>query len=156
MLPTKRSGPGILGNPSFRGRCFRGSRPTDSPESRSADIARSSPAGLVVRMNRLTLYLVPNRGQGTFSVHNLVPEIQSEQDQLVLNGVEFMSQSPFNVASIGIGWWSDVLADAARGVGTTEVGGEGATESLAVVKAGIKSVREGRHVEVTEILASDD
>ena len=23
-----------------------------------------------------------------------------------------MSQSPFKVASIGIGWWSDVLADA--------------------------------------------
>ena len=67
-----------------------------------------------------------------------------------------MSQSPFNVASIGIGWWSDVLADAARGVGTTEVCGEGSTESLAVVKAGIKSVREGRHVDVAEILASDN
>lgn len=47
-------------------------------------------------------------------------------------------------------------ADAARGVGTAEVGGEGATESLAVVKAGIKSLREGRHVDVAEILASDD
>jgi predicted dehydrogenase len=47
-------------------------------------------------------------------------------------------------------------ADAARGAGTPEVGGEGATESLAVVKAGIKSVQEGRHVEVAEILASDD
>ena len=47
-------------------------------------------------------------------------------------------------------------ADAARGLGTPEVGGEGATDSLAVVKAGIKSAREGRHVEVAEILASDD
>jgi predicted dehydrogenase len=47
-------------------------------------------------------------------------------------------------------------AEAARGVGAPEVGGEGATESLAVVKAGIKSVREGRHVDVAEILASDD
>ncbi|MDH3580720.1 MAG: Gfo/Idh/MocA family oxidoreductase [Hyphomicrobiales bacterium] len=46
-------------------------------------------------------------------------------------------------------------ADAARGVGMTEVGGESATESLAVVKAGIKSVHEGRHVDVAEILASD-
>jgi predicted dehydrogenase len=47
-------------------------------------------------------------------------------------------------------------AEAARGVGAPEVGGEGATESLAVVKAGIKSVREGRHVDVAEILASDE
>jgi len=47
-------------------------------------------------------------------------------------------------------------ADAAQGNGTPEVGGEGATESLAVVKAGVLSVREGRHVEVAEILASDD
>jgi predicted dehydrogenase len=47
-------------------------------------------------------------------------------------------------------------ADAAGGVGTPEVGGESATESLAVVKAGIKSAREGRHVDVAEILASDD
>lgn len=58
MLPTKRSGPGILGNPSFRGRClhgrcFPGSRPTDSPESRRADIAHSSPSGLAVRTGRL-------------------------------------------------------------------------------------------------------
>ena len=28
-----------------------------------------------------------------------------------------MSQSPFKVASIGIGWWSDVLADAAGRTG---------------------------------------
>ncbi len=47
-------------------------------------------------------------------------------------------------------------ADAAQGTGTPEVGGESATESLAVVKAGIESVREARHVEVAEILASDD
>ena len=47
-------------------------------------------------------------------------------------------------------------ADAAQGHGIPEVGGEGATESLAVVKAGVLSVREGRHVDVAEILASDD
>ena len=46
-------------------------------------------------------------------------------------------------------------ADAARGGAAPEVGGDGATESLAVVKAGIKSVAEGRHVTVAEILASD-
>jgi len=47
-------------------------------------------------------------------------------------------------------------ADAARGGPPPEVGGDGATESLAVVKAGVKSVTEGRHVTVAEILASDD
>jgi len=46
-------------------------------------------------------------------------------------------------------------ADAAEGDGTPEVGGEGATESLAVVKAGLKSVAEGRHVDVAEVLADD-
>jgi predicted dehydrogenase len=46
-------------------------------------------------------------------------------------------------------------AEAAQGAGTPEVGGESATESLAVVKAGIESVRQGRHVDVAEILASD-
>jgi predicted dehydrogenase len=47
-------------------------------------------------------------------------------------------------------------ADAAGGGPAPEVGGDGATESLAVVKAGIKSVAEARHVAVAEILASDD
>ena len=47
-------------------------------------------------------------------------------------------------------------ADAAQGDGAPQVDGEGATQSLAVVKAGIKSVREGRHVDVAEILASDE
>jgi predicted dehydrogenase len=47
-------------------------------------------------------------------------------------------------------------ADAADGGAAPEVGGDGATQSLAVVKAGIKSVAEGRHVAVAEILASDD
>jgi predicted dehydrogenase len=47
-------------------------------------------------------------------------------------------------------------ADATQGDGIPEVGGEGATESLAVVKAGVLSVREGRHVDVAEILASDN
>ena len=47
-------------------------------------------------------------------------------------------------------------ADAAQAGGEPEVGGESATESLAVVKAGILSVAKGRHVEVAEILAGDD
>jgi predicted dehydrogenase len=47
------------------------------------------------------------------------------------------------------------FAAAARGQGRHEVGGEYATKSLAVVRAGILSAREGRRVEVAEILNSD-
>jgi hypothetical protein len=37
-----------------------------------------------------------------------------------------------------------------------EVGGQGATQSLAVVKAEFKSTREGRHVDMADILTFDD
>ena len=47
------------------------------------------------------------------------------------------------------------FAAAIRGQGQHEVGGEYATRSLAVVRAGILSAREGRRVEVAEILSSD-
>jgi predicted dehydrogenase len=47
-------------------------------------------------------------------------------------------------------------AEAIRGNGTPEVGGEGATESLAVIKAGILSVKERRVVDVAEVLALGD
>jgi predicted dehydrogenase len=47
------------------------------------------------------------------------------------------------------------FAAAVRGNGKPEVGGEYATESLAVVRAGILSAREGRRVEVAEILKND-
>ena len=47
------------------------------------------------------------------------------------------------------------FADAARGEGVPEMGGEAATRSLAVIRAGIVSAREGRRVEVAEILAKD-
>jgi predicted dehydrogenase len=47
------------------------------------------------------------------------------------------------------------FAAAARGSGKPEVGGEYATNSLAVIRAGILSAREGRKVEVVEILAHD-
>ena len=47
------------------------------------------------------------------------------------------------------------FAAAARGNGAPEVGGEDAARSLAVVRAGILSAREGRRVEVGEILAND-
>jgi predicted dehydrogenase len=47
------------------------------------------------------------------------------------------------------------FAAAARGLGQHEVGGEYATISLAVVRAGILSARQGRRVEIAEILDSD-
>ena len=47
------------------------------------------------------------------------------------------------------------FAAAIRGNGKPEVGGEYATVSLAVVRAGILSAREGRRVEVAEILNND-
>jgi predicted dehydrogenase len=47
------------------------------------------------------------------------------------------------------------FAAAIRGSGKPEVGGDYATTSLAVVRAGIRSAREGRRVEVAEILKND-
>ena len=47
------------------------------------------------------------------------------------------------------------FAAAVRGQGRHEVGGEYATISLAVVRAGMLSAQEGRRVEVAEILDSD-
>ena len=47
------------------------------------------------------------------------------------------------------------FAAAVRGAGAPEMDGERATRSLAVVRAGIVSAREGRRVEVAEILAND-
>jgi len=45
------------------------------------------------------------------------------------------------------------FADAVRGDGEPEMDGERSTRSLAVLLAGIKSAREGRRVEVKEVLA---
>ena len=47
------------------------------------------------------------------------------------------------------------FADAIRNGGAPEIGGEYATTSLAIIRAGIVSAREGRHVEIAEILAKD-
>jgi predicted dehydrogenase len=47
------------------------------------------------------------------------------------------------------------FASAVRGDGKPEMDGERATVSLAVVRAGIVSAREGRRVEIAEILAND-
>jgi predicted dehydrogenase len=47
------------------------------------------------------------------------------------------------------------FAAAVRGTGKPEMNGERATASLAVIRAGIVSAREGRRVEIAEILAND-
>lgn len=47
------------------------------------------------------------------------------------------------------------FAAAVRGGGSPEMDGERATRSLAVIRAGVVSAREGRRVEVSEILARD-
>ncbi len=47
------------------------------------------------------------------------------------------------------------FANAVRGQGKPEMDGEGATASLAVIRAGIVSAREGRRVEVSEMLSKD-
>ena len=46
----------------------------------------------------------------------------------------------------------DEFADAVRGRGAPEMDGEKSTRSLAVVLAGIRSAREGRRVEVAEVM----
>jgi predicted dehydrogenase len=48
------------------------------------------------------------------------------------------------------------FAAAVRGGPRPEMGGEGGTRSLAVIRAGIKSAREGRRVHVAEILEAGD
>jgi predicted dehydrogenase len=48
------------------------------------------------------------------------------------------------------------FAAAVRGGPRPEMGGEGGTRSLAVIRAGIKSAREGRRVQVAEILEAPD
>jgi predicted dehydrogenase len=47
----------------------------------------------------------------------------------------------------------DEFADAVQGKGKPEMDGEASTRSLAVLRAGIKSAREGRRVEVAEVLS---
>lgn len=49
----------------------------------------------------------------------------------------------------------DEFADALRGRGKPEMDGEASTRSLAVLRAGILSAREGRRVEIAEVMASD-
>jgi predicted dehydrogenase len=47
------------------------------------------------------------------------------------------------------------FAAAVRGHGKPEVGGDYGTASLAVIRAGVVSAREGRRVQVSEMLERD-
>jgi predicted dehydrogenase len=47
------------------------------------------------------------------------------------------------------------FADCIRSTAEPEVDGQQATESLAVIRAGVKSVRENRRIDVAEILEAD-
>lgn len=80
----------------------------------------------------------------------------------LFDGLRFLKRGEARQQSVELDK-NDTLAEelmewaaAINGEGAPEVGGEGATESLAVVKAGVESVRRGQHVEVDEILAGDD
>jgi predicted dehydrogenase len=48
----------------------------------------------------------------------------------------------------------DEFAAAVRGAAQPEMGGAASTRSLAVLLAGIQSAREGRRVEISEVLAT--
>ncbi|MFQ5693207.1 MAG: Gfo/Idh/MocA family oxidoreductase, partial [Nitrospinota bacterium] len=48
------------------------------------------------------------------------------------------------------------FADCVRGKGRPEMDGEKALSSLAVIRAGVRSAREGRRVTLDEVLASPE
>ncbi|MBN42173.1 MAG: hypothetical protein CL573_01645 [Alphaproteobacteria bacterium] len=80
----------------------------------------------------------------------------------LFDGLRCLNQGDANQTSVAV-QKNDAIAeqliewaDAVSGGVEPEVGGESAMTSLAVVKAGIKSVAEGRHVTVAEVLASND
>jgi len=79
----------------------------------------------------------------------------------LFQGLRFLKRGTDHVTPIACGKNDpiveelDEFAAAVRGHGAPEMDGERSTASLAVLLAGIKSAREGRRVEVSEILAAD-
>jgi predicted dehydrogenase len=77
-------------------------------------------------------------------------------------GLRFLkrgSEKSETVAAPKIDTFVDELeefAAAVRGGPAPEMGGEGGTRSLAVIRAGIRSAHEGRRVQVAEILEAGD
>jgi predicted dehydrogenase len=77
------------------------------------------------------------------------------------NGLRFLKRGGARAEAIACEE-NDTIADqleefaaAVRGHGKPEVGGHYATTSLAVIRAGIRSAREGRRVEIAEMLKHD-
>ena len=77
------------------------------------------------------------------------------------NGLRVLRRGSDNVSAVPCGKNDtfveelEEFAAAVRGEGRPEMDGESATRSLAVVRAGILSAREGRRVEIAEVLAND-
>jgi len=80
----------------------------------------------------------------------------------LFQGLRYLERGDTNATSISCER-NDTIVDeleefaaCVRGEATPEIGGRRATESLAVIRAGARSAREGRVVEVAEILESPD
>jgi predicted dehydrogenase len=72
--------------------------------------------------------------------------------RIVRRGVDKIEPIPFETNDTFVDELGE-FASAVRGAGVPETGGEYATRSLGVIRAGIISAREGRRVEVAEVLA---
>ncbi len=72
--------------------------------------------------------------------------------RMLRRGSDTAAQIPFSSNDTFVEELEEFAA-AVRGEATPEVGGEYATRSLAVVRAGIQSAQQGRRVEVAEVLA---
>jgi predicted dehydrogenase len=74
--------------------------------------------------------------------------------RMLRRGSDSVTQIPFSSNDTFVEELEEFAA-AVRGQATPEVGGEYATRSLAVVRAGVLSAQQGRRVEVAEVLAGD-
>ena len=78
----------------------------------------------------------------------------------LFDGLRALKQGDKNQMSVESGEVDTILeqltewANASQNTGLVEVSGESATNSLSVVLAGIKSVKEKRQIEVAEIMKS--
>jgi len=95
----------------------------------------------------------------TASLHIYGKEASAYYDHDLQGGLRFIKRStekaeavPFTKNDTFVDEL-DEFAAALRGLGTPETGGEYATRSLGVIRAGIMSAREGRSVQLAEVLA---
>jgi predicted dehydrogenase len=74
--------------------------------------------------------------------------------RMLRRGSEAVTQIPFSPNDTFVEELEEFAA-AVRGEATPEVGGEYATRSLAVMRAGVLSAQQGRRVTIAEVLAND-